>query len=68
MFGEFGAFESFDQILFFDASGNPLSNVTFTLVEVPEPAAWSLLCDGLMFSLAVAIRGMRIRGRCLLDR
>jgi hypothetical protein len=66
--GEFDANLSLDYLLFFDPSGNQLSNVTFTLVEVPEPAARSLLCVGLMFSLAVAIRGMRIRGCCLLDR
>jgi hypothetical protein len=65
---EADASESLDNILFFNPSGNLLSNATFTLVEVPEPAAWSLLCVGLMFSLAVAIGGMRIRGRCLLDR
>ena len=54
--------ESLDHILFFDASGNPLSNVTFT-VEVPEPAAWSLLSIGLIFFLAVAIRGRYPRMR-----
>jgi hypothetical protein len=53
----------FDGIAFFDPSGNPLSNVTFTLVEVPEPSAWSLLGVGLMFFGAVRIRAMRFRGR-----
>jgi hypothetical protein len=57
--GEFDANVSLYQILFFDPSGNPLSNVTFTLVEVPEPSAWSLVSIGLIF-LAVAIRGVRL--------
>lgn len=52
-----------DQILFFDPTGNQLSNVTFTLVEVPEPSAWSLLGVGLMFFVVVRIRRMRFR-RC----
>jgi hypothetical protein len=52
----------FDQIAFFDPSGNPLSNITLTLVEVPEPSAASLLCIGLI-CLAVSIRGIRFRGR-----
>jgi hypothetical protein len=46
---------SFDGILFFDTSGHPLSNITFTLVEVPEPSAWSLLAVGAMFFLVVAM-------------
>jgi|SRR5580704_11360761 hypothetical protein len=50
---ESGASESLDQILFFDPSGNLLSNVTFTLVEVPEPSAWSLLSIGLLFLMTV---------------
>jgi hypothetical protein len=45
---------------FLDSAGNPLSNITFTLVEVAEPAEWSLLSIGLIF-LAVAIRGVRLR-------
>jgi hypothetical protein len=42
---------SLDQILFFDAAGNPLSNITYTLVStsVPEPSALALLSVGLMF-------------------
>jgi hypothetical protein len=51
-----GASASLESILFFDPSRNPLSNVTFTLVEVPEPTAWSLLGVGLMFFLAVSMR------------
>jgi len=51
-----------DQILFFDPSGNELSNVAFTLVsaDLPEPSALSLLSIGLIF-LAVRIRGVRFR-------
>jgi hypothetical protein len=55
--------ESFIGFAFFDPAGNPLSNITFTLVEVPEPTAWSLLSIGLMCFLAVRIRRMRFRGR-----
>ena len=50
---ESGASESLDHILFFDPAGNLLSNVTFTLVEVPEPSAWSLLSIGLLFLMTV---------------
>jgi hypothetical protein len=52
-----------DQILFFDPSGNDLSNVAFTLVSVdlPEPSVLSLLSIGLIF-LALSIRGVRFRG------
>jgi len=50
---ESGASESLDQILFFDPSGNLLSNVTFTLAEVPEPSAASLLSIGLLFFVTV---------------
>jgi hypothetical protein len=54
-----GARASFEAspILFFDPAGNPLSNVTYTLVSVdlPEPSAWSLLAVGAMFFLAVAM-------------
>ena len=60
-FGQDSAGESFPggnfgvpAFFFFDPSGNPLSNITFTLVEVPEPSAWSLLVVGTMFFLAVA--------------
>jgi hypothetical protein len=38
---------------FLDSARNPLSNVTFTLVEVPEPSAWSMLSIGLLFFAAV---------------
>lgn len=55
---EAGAAVGLDHILFFDPSGNQLSNVTFTLVEVPEPSARSLLSIGLIFLLAVRIRRM----------
>ncbi len=41
--------ESLDHILFLDPTGNLLPNATFTLVEVPEPAAWSMLMMGLIF-------------------
>jgi hypothetical protein len=47
--------ESLDHILFFDPLRNPLSNATFTLVELPEPTTWSLLIVGSMFLLAVAM-------------
>jgi hypothetical protein len=52
-----------DQILFFDPSGNELSNVAFTLVSVdlPEPSVLSQLGIGLIF-LALSIRGVRFRG------
>jgi hypothetical protein len=43
------ASESLDHILFYDPAGNLLPNATFTLVEVPEPSAWSLLIIGLIF-------------------
>jgi hypothetical protein len=36
-------------IAFFDPAGHPLPNVTFTLVEVPEPSTWSMLTMGLIF-------------------
>jgi hypothetical protein len=52
--------ESLDHFLFFDPAGNPLSNVTFTLVEVPEPAAWSLLGVGGMFFLVVAVSSLTL--------
>jgi hypothetical protein len=51
--------ESLDHFLFFDTSGNLLSNVNYTLVEVPEPSAWSMLVVGLLFFAMMAIRGMR---------
>ena len=54
-----GAEASLQSISFFDAAGNPLPNINFSLVEVPEPSAWSLLGVGMLFFLAVAIRGMR---------
>jgi hypothetical protein len=60
---EVDARESFDPdrgILFFDPSGNQLSNVAFTLVEVPEPTAWSLLGIGLLCLLVVPILGMPV--------
>jgi len=60
---EFNSSESFERMLFFDASGNVLPNATFTLVEVPEPSAWSLLSIGMMFFVAVRIRAMRFHGR-----
>ena len=41
--------ESFIGFAFFDPAGNLLSNVTYTLVEVPEPSAWSMLTIGLIF-------------------
>ena len=44
-------------VAFYDPSGNLLSNVTFTLMEVPEPTAGSLLSIGLIFFLGVAIQG-----------
>jgi hypothetical protein len=47
--GNFG----FPAFFFFDPSGNALSNITFTLVEVPEPSAWSLLSIGWLFFVAV---------------
>lgn len=49
-------------IRFFDLSGNPLSNITYTLVSttIPEPSSRTLLGVGLMFFLPVAIR-RRIR-------
>jgi hypothetical protein len=56
--GASASLQSLSPISFFDPAGNPLSNVTFTLVEVPEPTAVSLLSLGLFF-LAVAIRRMR---------
>jgi hypothetical protein len=58
-----GGSASLLSVAFFDPAGNPLSNATFTLVEVPEPSAASLLSIGLMFFLAVRIRRMRFR-RC----
>jgi len=45
--------ESFIGFAFFDPAGNLLSNVTFTLVEVPEPSAASLLGIGWLFFVAV---------------
>ena len=66
--GASASLQSSSPIMFFDAAGNPLLNATFTLVEVPEPTALSLLGVGLMFFLAVEIRGMRFRGRFRLHR
>jgi hypothetical protein len=58
--------ESLDHILFFDPLRNPLSNITFTLVEVPEPSSWSLLGVGSMFFLAVAVSFRSYgRSRCV---
>jgi hypothetical protein len=54
---------SFQEIVFLDASGNQLSNVTFTLVSVPEPSTVWLLGVGLMCFLVVPISGSRPRGR-----
>jgi hypothetical protein len=53
--GEENVVLSFDGILFFDPSGNPLPNVTYTLVStpVPEPSALALLSVGLMLLLLV---------------
>jgi hypothetical protein len=52
-----------EQILFFDASGNQLSDATYTLVPgpAPEPSAWLLWAIGLMFFLMLTMRGMRFR-------
>ena len=51
------------EILFFEPSGNLLSNPTYTLVDsMPEPSSWSLLSIGLMLFLALPIRRMRLRG------
>ena len=51
------------EILFFDPSGNLLSNPTFTLVDsVPEPSTLSSLGIGLMLFLAVRIRRTRFSG------
>ncbi len=60
--------ESLDHIQFFDSAGNPLSNVTYTLVSVPEPSAWSLLSIGLVCFLALPIRRMRFVGRTQMFR
>jgi hypothetical protein len=48
---------------FFDTFGRPITNAHFTLVSVdlPEPSTLSLLSIGLVFLLAVGIRGMRFR-------
>ena len=62
-FREASGGEFLQQIAFFDPAGNLLSNATFTLVEVPEPSAWSLLSIGLMFFLAMRIRRTRFRSR-----
>jgi len=52
------------EILFFDPSGNVLSNTTYTLVDsVPEPSSWSLLGVGLIFFVAVRIHRTRFHGR-----
>ena len=58
-----GASASLQSISFFDPTGNPLPNVTFTLMEVPEPTAASLLSVGILFLLAVRLRRRRFRGR-----
>ena len=59
-----GGLESLDGIRFYDPAGNLLSNVNYTLVSVdlPEPSALSMLSIGMMFFVAVAIRGPRFRG------
>jgi hypothetical protein len=51
--GSADATATFDGIVFFDPSGNLLANVSFTLVEVPEPAAWTFLSIGVLFSVAI---------------
>lgn len=60
--GASASLQSSSPILFFDSAGNQLSNITFTLMEVPEPTTWSLLGVGLICFLAVAIRRTRFRG------
>jgi hypothetical protein len=45
-----------DQFVVFDLAGNQLSNVTLTLVEVPEPSAWSLIAIGLVLFLPPLVR------------
>jgi hypothetical protein len=54
IFREFDASASFDGILFFDASGNLLQNIHYTLVSVdlPEPSAVSFLAIALVFCVA----------------
>jgi hypothetical protein len=53
---------SLESFQFFNSPSNPLNNVHFTLVEVPEPSSWSLLAVGAMFFLVVAMIG-RVAGR-----
>lgn len=63
-FRELTASATLGPILFLDSSGNPLPNVTYTLVDsVPEPSSRSLLSVGFMFFVVVRIRGMRFHGR-----
>ena len=52
-------------IRFFDLSGNPLSNVTYTLVSttIPEPSSRTSLSVGLIFLLSVALFRLRFRER-----
>jgi len=59
--GEGDSQAGFRGFQFFDTSGNQLTSVHFTLVStsIPEPSAASLLGVGLMFILALVIRGMR---------
>jgi len=54
---ESDASASLEVILFFDSSGNVLTNVTYTLasVDLPEPSAVSLLIVGLMFCTTLAL-------------
>jgi len=58
---EIDALETLTEIQFFDTAGHQLSNVTFTLVStsIPETSTLSLLTVGLVFLVAVRIRGMR---------
>ena len=45
---EQGADAYFEGFQFFDASMNPILDVTYTLVEVPEPSVVFLLMIGLL--------------------
>jgi len=60
------AFESFNGIRFYDAAGNLLQNVNFSLISVPEPSAASLLRVGGVFFMVVAMigRSLAVVGFC----
>jgi hypothetical protein len=57
----FGAGCNDGHVIFFNPAGQQLSNVMFTLVQIPDPPAWSLIAIGLVLFLTGAIIGRHVQ-------